>query len=109
MQLLNFGMFAFEFESRKVVIEFCVTPICGVMTGGAILPEPAFMLIILLMARETILRRRLQIRKGSGIDMAFFAGGFSMFAVQFENKSSMGKVIAKPIHLVMADKTIRAK
>ena len=41
---------AFEFESRKVVIELRGLPTVGRMTGGAILPEPAVVFVILPMA-----------------------------------------------------------
>ena len=79
------------------------------MTGGAILPEPALVLIILPMARETILRRRLQIRKGARIEMTFCASHIDMSAIQLERESGMVEVIPEPVHPVVTGEAVRAK
>ena len=79
------------------------------MTGGAILSEPAVVFVILPMARETILRRRLQIRNGARIEMTFRARQSGVFTIEFENKSGVGEVIAEFIHAVMTGKAIRSK
>jgi len=76
------------------------------MTGGAILPEPAIVFVILPMARETILRRGLQIRNGARIEMTFCASHIGMFPVQLKYKNRMGKVIAEFVHAIVTGKTI---
>jgi len=105
----NFRMFAFEFESRKVVIEFRGLPTVGAVTGGAILPKPAVVLVILLVARETILRRRLQINKGTRIEVTFCTSRFGMFAAQLKCKRGMGKVAPKPVHAIVTGEAVRAE
>ena len=79
------------------------------MTGGAILPKPAIVFVILMMTRETILRRRLQIRNRARIEMTFRAGQSGVFTIEFENKSGVGEVIAKFVHAVVTGKAIRPK
>jgi len=79
------------------------------MTGGAILPESAVVLVILLVARETILRRRLQIRKGTRIEVTFCTSRFGMFAAQLKCKRGMGKVAPKPVHAIVTGEAVRAK
>lgn len=76
------------------------------MTGGAILSKPAFVFIILLVARETILRRRLQICNGARIEMTFCASRISVFAVQLKCKNRVSEIIAKLIHAIVAGKAI---
>jgi hypothetical protein len=79
------------------------------VTGRAILPEPAVVLVILPMARETILRRRLQIRNGARIKMAFCASHIGMSAIQFKRESRMVEVIPEPVHPVVTGETVRAE
>ena len=102
----NIGMFAFQFEVGQIMVKSCVIPTIRIMTRGAILSEPASMFIILLMTRETILRRRLQIRNGTRIEVAFRACHISVFAIQLKCKSGMFEITAKSIHAIVTRETI---
>ena len=79
------------------------------MTCGAVLPEASVVFVILLVARKTIPRRRLQICNGSRVEVTFRASCFGMFALEFENKSGMSEVIPKPVHAIVTGKAIRPK
>ena len=50
-----FGVFAFEFEDRQVVIELGRSPCFGGMTVGTIHAEASFMRLLLTVAGKTIL------------------------------------------------------
>jgi hypothetical protein len=69
-------------ESRKIVVKCCWQPAAGGMAGGAVLPEPAIMSVILLVARITICRNTLEVV----IDMTVLTGNRGVFAGQFESE-----------------------
>jgi len=54
---LRFGMFAFEFECRKAVVEFGGRPTSGGVTGGAIGAETSFVRLVGTVAGVAILGR----------------------------------------------------
>ena len=74
------GMGVHQQESGTRMVEVRRSPSLRGMAGGAIVPQRTSMRIILSMAGETILRRRLEIDQRAGIDMASFAGYRGMFA-----------------------------
>ena len=76
------GVPAAQLEGRKVMVKSGRLPTVGGMTGAAILPKFAVMLIIFLMTRKTSDGCTLE----NSVSVAFFASHSDMLSIQLEDR-----------------------
>ena len=77
-------MLAFQFERRKIVVEFCGRPAIRCVTIYTAKAEATSMRLVGLMTGIAVLQRYLEIPEAAGIDVALYTGKTYMFARDFE-------------------------
>ena len=102
-------MFAIEMEGKFRVVNSCGLPACGQVARGTILSKLALMIVVLGMAGETILRRRLQVRDRVRVDMAGRTFGKDVLPIQVELHLVMIEVRAERFPSIVTGHAVRAK
>ncbi len=105
----SFSVFSFQPKSGEIMVKIRILPRAGVVTGLAIRPIPAIVLIVPRMTGITILRCRLKVGYRTRIEMAFGTGdALRMSAFEFEGIGIMVEIF-KTVHTVVASQTLPAK
>jgi hypothetical protein len=102
-------MFAIEMEGEQGVIYCRKLPAFGRVTGGAVGSKLTVVMVIFLMAGETILGGRFQIMQVARSDMTLGTGYRRMFTNQIERHLVMVKAFAVRIHSIMTGHAICAE
>jgi hypothetical protein len=87
----HFGMFAFQLESRKIMIKIGGLPASGFMTGAALFAKLAFVSIVFLMACAAVYGQAFEIGRSLRIEVTLLANNALMFAFQLEGRLAVIK------------------
>lgn len=105
----HLGVRSSQREFGAGMVEGGTLPTVWDMAACTVSAELAVVFVILFVAGITILRRGLQICEGARIEVALCTRHAGVSAVKFEDKNGVGKIASKPVHTVVAGKTIHPK
>jgi len=97
----NVGVFAVEFESRKVVVKRGRFPSLGRMAGTTFRTELAVVRVVLLMAGGASPSGSFEICAGAGAVVTFGATQFGMFASQVEVGAGVVEFFTQAFHTIV--------
>jgi hypothetical protein len=105
----HLGMFTFQLECHKVVVECRWCPPIYSVALAAIGTKAALVRLIVEMTGIAILRCRGKVACLSRIDMALDTGDANMLAAEFECRNIVIEIVSQAVHAIMASKTGRTK